>query len=65
MDVYLRREVSVEYTLAVKVLESSCDVQTEAHPHRPGQMHITVQQLLQVSTINVLHTGKISRCLEK
>lgn len=55
----------MEYTLAVEVLQSSCDVQAEAHLHRPGQEHITVQQLLQVSTINVLHKGKMHTDVKK
>lgn len=57
--VYLWRKVSVKYALAVEVLQSSGNVQTEVYSHRPGQEHITVQQLLQVTAINVLQYTEV------
>lgn len=57
--VYLWRKVSVKYALAVKVLQSSGNVQTEVYSHSPGQEHVTVQQLLQVTAINVLQYTEV------
>lgn len=51
---YLGGEVPVEDALAVEVLQASGDVQRQAHPHRPGQVHVAVQQLLQVPPVDVL-----------
>lgn len=53
---YLGGEVSVEYALVVQVLQPAGDVQGQTDPDAPRQMQITVQQLLQVSSIYVLQT---------
>lgn len=44
----------MEDALAVQVLEPSGDVQRQTDPHTPGQVQVAVQQLLQVTSIDVL-----------
>lgn len=44
----------MEDALAVQVLQSPGDVQSQAEPHTPRQVHVAAQQLLQVTTIDVL-----------
>lgn len=51
---YLGGEVSVEDALAVEVLQATGDVLRQTHPHRPRQIPVTVQQLLQVTPVDVL-----------
>lgn len=51
---YLGGEVSVKYPLAVQVLQSSGDIQRQTNPDAPRQVQITVQQLLQVTSIYIL-----------
>lgn len=58
VDANLRGEVPVEDALAVQVLESAGDVQSQAEPRGPRQIHVTAQQLLQVTAINVLDHRK-------
>lgn len=52
---YLGCEVPVEYALTVQVLQSSGDIQRQSHPDSPRQIQVTVQQLLQVTPVYVLH----------
>lgn len=47
----------MEDALAVQVLQASGDVQRQARPHTPRQEHVTVQELLQVPSIDVLCQG--------
>lgn len=60
--VFVRRhlggEVPVEDALAVQILQSSGDVQSQAEPHAPRQVHVAVQQLLQVTAVDVLDHQK-------
>lgn len=51
---YLGCEVSVKYALAVQVLQSSGDIQRQTDPDTPRQIQITVQQLLQVTSVYIL-----------
>lgn len=51
---YFGGEVSVKYALAVQVLQPSGDVQRQTDPHTPRQVQITVQQLLQVTSVDIL-----------
>lgn len=44
----------MEDALAVQVLQSSGDVQSQDEPHAPRQVHVAAQQLLQVSAVDVL-----------
>lgn len=52
---HLGGQVSVEDALAVQVLQSPSDIQSKAESHTPRQVHVAAQQLLQVSTIDVLN----------
>lgn len=51
---HLGGEVSVEDALAVQVLQSPGDVQSQAEPQAPRQVHVAAQQLLQVAAVDVL-----------
>ncbi len=51
---HLGGEVPVEDALAVQVLQSPGDVQGQAEPHAPRQVHVAAQQLLQVTAVDVL-----------
>lgn len=51
---YLGGEVSVEDALAVQVVKPAGNVQRQTHSHTPGQVEVAVQQLFQVSSIDVL-----------
>lgn len=44
----------MEDALAVQVLQPPGDVQSQAEPHAPRQVHLAAQQLLQVPAIDVL-----------
>lgn len=56
---HLGGEVPVEEALAVQVLQSPGDVQGQAEPHTPRQVHVAAQQLLQVTAVDVLdHRNK-------
>lgn len=61
---HLGGEVPVEEALAVQVLQPTGDVQGQAGPHTPGQVHVAAQQLLQVATVDVLdkQTRQLSGC---
>lgn len=58
---HLGGEVPVEDALAVQVLQSSSDVQSQAEPDAPRQIHVAAQQLLQVAAVDVLHHHKRKR----
>lgn len=44
----------MEDALAVQVLQSPGDVQSQAEPQAPRQVHVAAQQLLQVAAVDVL-----------
>lgn len=52
---HLGGQVSVEDALAVQVLQSPGDIQSKAESHTPRQVHVAVQKLLEVATIDVLN----------
>lgn len=58
---YLRGEVSVEYALAMQVLQSSGNIQRQTDPDAPRQVQVTVQQLLQVPSIYILQREEENR----
>lgn len=51
---HLGGEVPVEDALAVQVLQSPSDVQSQAEPRAPRQVHVAAQQLLQVTAVDEL-----------
>lgn len=51
---YLGGEVPVKYALAVQVLQPSGNIQRQTDPYAPRQVQITVQELLQVTSIYIL-----------
>ena len=53
---HLGGEVPVEDAFAVQVLQPSSDVQSQAEPQTPRQVHVAAQQLLQVTAVDVLRT---------
>lgn len=60
---YLGGEVSVKYAFAVQILQASGDVQRQTDPGGPWQIQITVQQLLEVTTVYVLQTERASKSM--
>lgn len=56
---YLGGEVPVEDALAVQVVKPAGNVQGQTDSHTPGQVEVTVQQLLQVASIYVLEMGRV------
>lgn len=44
--------------LAVQVLQPSGNIQRQTDPDAPRQVQVTVQQLLQVTSVNVLQGGR-------
>lgn len=55
---HLGGEVPVEDAFAVQVLQPSSDIQSQAEADAPRQIHIAAQQLLQVTTVDVLQHHK-------
>lgn len=56
---HLGGEVPVEDAFAVQVAQPPGDVQSQAEPHAPRQVHVAAQQLLQVPAIDELEkTGQ-------
>ena len=59
---YLGGEVPVEDALAVQILQPAGNVQGQAEPHAPRQVHVAAQQLLQVPPVDELeHRDKHKR----
>lgn len=54
----LRGEVTVEDAFRVQVGQAAGDFTGQLHPGRPAKVFVAVQELLQVTTIDVLETER-------
>lgn len=51
----------MEDAFAVQVLQPPGDVQGQAEPNAPRQVHVAAQQLLQVTAVDVLDHGGLKK----